>query len=126
MAKLIAIGIGGFVGAIFRYLISGYVHDYYRGGFPLGTFAVNLLGCFLLGLTMHLVESRGPFGPQMRAAITIGLLGAFSTYSTFAYETFEMLREQQYGQVLLNTGGQVMLGLAAVWLGVVVARFIAS
>lgn len=116
--RLCAIGIGGFVGAVLRYLVSGWVQD--RSGsivFPFGTAAVNLIGCFCIGLLAYLVESRSFFSVETRAFILIGLLGSFTTFSTFGSETLTLLRGGRLDLAVLYAGGQVAAGVAMVFAG---------
>ena len=112
------VGAGGFLGAVARYGLSGLVHRQLPlTTFPYGTLAVNLVGCLVIGLLLGLVESRQLFGPEFRTFALIGILGAFTTFSTFGYETFAMLRDGEHLRALLNVGAQVIFGLALVWLG---------
>lgn len=112
------VGSGGFVGAVLRYGLSGLVHRKFPAStFPYGTLAVNMLGCLAIGAFAGLVESRQLFNPEFRKFAMIGLLGAFTTYSTFGYETFAMLRDAQYARVAASVGIHVVLGLALVWAG---------
>jgi len=116
--RLCSIGLGGFVGAVLRYLVSGWVQD--RSGsiiFPYGTAAVNLIGCFIIGLLTFLVETRSFFSVETRAFILIGLLGSFTTFSTFGNETLALLRSGRIDMAAIYAGGQVVIGLIMVWLG---------
>ena len=116
--RLFAIGSGGFVGAVLRYLVSGWVQD--RSGsvfFPSGTVAVNMVGCFVIGLLTFLVESRSFFSVETRAFVLIGLLGSFTTFSTFGNETLTLLRSGRMDIAALYAGGQVVLGVFMVWFG---------
>lgn len=114
----VLVGVGGFAGAVLRYGLSGLVHRQVPWtGFPLGTLAVNLLGCLAIGLLAGLADSRQLFGPEARAFALIGLVGGFTTFSTFGYETFAMLRDQEYVRAAANVTSQVVLGLSAVWAG---------
>lgn len=112
------VGSGGFIGAMFRYGLSGLVQ---RGvalaSFPYGTLAVNMLGCLLIGVVVGLVDSRQLFAPELRLFVLIGVLGGFTTYSTFGYETFALLRDGDFLRALANVGIHVVLGLALVWAG---------
>ena len=118
LLNALAVGSGGFVGALARYGISGLVH---RGlplsTFPFGTLAVNLLGCLAIGTLTGLAESRQLFGPELRAFVIIGLLGSLTTFSTFGSETVTMLRDGEQLRALINVGAQVVFGLGLVWLG---------
>ncbi len=121
MLKLLAIGLGGFLGAITRYGLSGLVHQYAKSSFPLGTLVVNVAGCLAIGGLMCLVEERAFFAPNVRLFLLIGLLGSFTTFSTVGYETFELLRTGSIAWAVLNALANMLLGLLAVmlgWLGV--------
>ena len=112
------VGSGGFVGSMFRYGLSGLVHRKVSlSTFPYGTLTVNLLGCFLIGVFAGFAESRQLFGPEFRRFALIGLLGGFTTYSTFGYETFAMIRDAEYLRAAGNVAIHVVLGLALVWAG---------
>ena len=117
MVKWLIVGAGSFLGGIARYALSGLVHRWAGAGFPWGTLAVNVAGCFLIGGVLHLVEDRTLLGPDARLFVAVGLLGGFTTFSAFGWETFELLRGGQLGLALLNVGGNVAAGLTAVWLG---------
>ena len=116
MIELLLVGAGGFVGAVTRYLVSGWRLRRFGAGFPYGTLAVNVVGCLLIGAAMVLIDG-GRLGPRGRLFWTIGLLGALTTFSTFGYETLERVRDGNWlaaaGNVLLN----VALALAAVVAG---------
>lgn len=118
LINAVMVGSGGFVGAVFRYGLGGLVHR--RASlttFPYGTLAVNLLGCLLIGVIAGLAESRQLFGPEFRRFVLIGLLGGFTTYSTFGYESFAMMRDAEYFRAVVNIGVHVILGVALVWAG---------
>ena len=117
MLKLLAVGVGGFLGAVARYGLSGWVHRYAGASFPAGTLAVNVFGCFLIGVLMTLVEDRPLLSPETRMFLTVGLLGSFTTFSTVAFETFEMLRDRNPWVAGLNVAANLLVGLGAVWLG---------
>lgn len=113
-----AVGAGGFVGALARYGLGGIVHRAFSTTtFPVGTLAVNLLGCLLIGTLAGLVDSRQLFGPEARAFLLIGILGGFTTFSTFGYETVALLRDGELLRSAVNVGLNVVVGLALVWLG---------
>src|SRR5918996_90890 len=114
MAHVLIVGIGGFIGSILRYWLSGLTHRWVQDAFPAGTLLVNVLGCFALGLVMYLVEYREFFGAELRLFVTIGLLGGFTTFSTFGYETFALLRDSEHLQALASVAANVVIGTAAV------------
>jgi CrcB protein len=122
MVKLLIVGVGSFLGGMARYALSGLVHRYAGAGFPYGTLVVNVVGCFFIGAVLHLVEDRTLLGPDARLFVAVGLLGGFTTFSAFGYETIELLRGSELRLALLNVAGNVLLGLAAVWLGRTVLR----
>jgi fluoride exporter len=122
--NILIIGLGGFIGAILRYSISGWVHKVVSSTFPYGTLAVNILGSFILGFFLILAEERFSFSPLWRSFIAIGMMGALTTFSTFSYETFMMLQDNLYGQALLNIGVNVVVTLGAVWAGMSLARMV--
>lgn len=112
------VGSGGFLGALARYGLSGLVHRQLPlTTFPYGTLAVNLIGCFAIGALAGLAEVRQLFGPELRTFALIGLLGGFTTFSTFGYETWAMMRDAEYLRAGANVGVHVAAGLALVWLG---------
>jgi CrcB protein len=117
MAKWLVVGLGSFLGGIARYALSGLVHRWAGAGFPWGTLVVNVAGCFLIGGALHLVEDRAMLAPETRLFVAVGLLGGFTTFSAFGWETFELMRRSQPTLAILNVAGNVLLGLAAVWLG---------
>jgi CrcB protein len=116
------VGSGGFIGSLARYGVGGLVHRQLPLAiFPYGTLLVNLLGCLLIGAIAGLAESRQLFGPQFRQFALIGILGGFTTFSTFGFETVAMLRDADYLRAGANVGVNVAAGLALVWLGYQVA-----
>ena len=118
LINAVAVGSGGFIGALARYGLSGLVHRQVPlTTFPYGTLVVNLLGCLVIGVAAGLAESRQLFGPEFRTFALIGVLGGFTTYSTFSYETFAMIRDDEYLRAAANVGVHVILGLALVWVG---------
>ncbi|MCS6774129.1 MAG: fluoride efflux transporter CrcB [Anaerolineae bacterium] len=118
MLRILLIGAGGFIGAVLRYWLSGYVQRLARSElFPLGTLGVNVLGCLLIGFLSYLAEARSAFTPELRALVFTGILGGFTTFSTFSNETFNLLRGGEGLSALLNLVAHVVLGIGSVWLG---------
>ena len=118
MGNLVLIGVGGFVGAIARFWLSGRVQDLSGSiGFPYGTLVVNLAGCFLLGVLSYLVDARGLFSPEARSLLIVGLLGAFTTFSTFSSESLNLLMSGETLRAMINVSSSVLLGILAVWVG---------
>lgn len=117
MDKIIMVGVGGFIGAVLRYLVSGGVQAVSGIDFPYGTLVVNLLGCLLIGLTFEFDQWRAFFSPEMRMLVFTGIFGAFTTYSTFGNETWNLLYDGQTGLAFMNVGVHLVGGLLAVWLG---------
>lgn len=125
MTNILLVGFGGFIGSILRYLASGYVQQSMKGiDFPYGTLAVNAIGCFMIGFLAQLAESRGVFTSESRSFMFVGILGGFTTFSTFGNETLNLARDSQMMNALANVGANVILGLLAVWLGRTVSYLI--
>lgn len=112
------VGIGGFLGALARYGLAGLVHRIHgTSGFPYGTLVVNLVGCLLIGVVAGFMEGRQTFTPEFRLFALVGILGGFTTFSTFGYESFMLIRDTEYLRVFANVGLHVIGGLLLVWLG---------
>lgn len=124
--RFLWICLGGAVGTGARYLVSGWVLRWLGAGFPFGTLAVNLLGSFLLGLLMQIGLSTEAMSPTLRTALATGVMGGFTTYSTFSYETMRLLEAQSYGLAFLNVTTTVAACLLACYLGTAVARALAG
>lgn len=122
MGKLILAGLGGAIGSILRYSVSGFVQDLSRSiAFPYGTLAVNLIGCFAIGFLSQLAESRGYFTVETRTLVFVGVLGGFTTFSAFGNETMNLWREGESGLATLNVAAHLVLCLGAVWISRAVA-----
>lgn len=118
-----AVGLGGAAGTLLRWWATGAVYALIPAPrLPWGTLAVNVLGCFAIGLLGGLAETRGILTASARLFLLIGVLGGFTTFSTFGYETLALLREQAAARALLNVGLQVTLGLGAAWAGLASSR----
>ena len=116
MSLWLIVGFGGFIGAILRYWVSGWVQSEFVT-FPFGTLGVNFIGCLLLSLIMYASEYRGLFGEEARIFMTIGVLSSFTTMSTFSYESMKLLEQDQHILFGLNMVGTITLCLLAVYLG---------
>ena len=122
MRDIILIAMAGGLGAISRYEMSGLAHRLWGDGFPYGTLAVNVIGSFLIGLVMQASLSTDLVPPGWRLAATVGFLGAFTTFSTFSYETLGYIEDGAWLTAGLNTGVNVFLAILAVTFGVFLAR----
>lgn len=118
LRTLFLIGTGGFIGSIFRYLLSSFAQQLSNGlRFPIGTLTVNLVGCALVGVLVELADHRGLVSEDTRTFLIIGLLGGFTTFSAFGLETMGLLRNGEMGLALGNIVSHTIFGLIAVWLG---------
>lgn len=122
--RILSIGAGGFLGAIARYLLAKGVERYFKGTFPLGTLVVNLIGCFILGFILTVTLRKGVMHPDLRLAITTGFIGAFTTFSTFTYETLALFEGSHNLLALGNVLLSVVLGLALGWLGIMAGKLV--
>lgn len=121
MQTAIWIGVAGFFGSIARYLVSGAVSRVDES-FPWGTFVVNVSGSFVLGFLVAAFANRLVVHPDLRIALTVGFLGAYTTFSTLTLETFQLAEEQAWGWATANVLGSLLAGIAAVWLGTLAGR----
>jgi len=114
----------GALGTFMRYGLSGVVQKACGSSFPCGTLAVNITGCFLFGLIWSLAEDRLLISGEMRTVILIGFMGAFTTFSSFAFESVQLLRDAEWALALGNVMAQNMIGLACLFLGLVAGRLL--
>jgi CrcB protein len=114
--KLVWLALAGGLGALSRYGLAGLVHRLYGGSFPLGTFMVNVTGCLLFGLIWGLFDVRLAVPPTVRAAVLVGFMGAFTTFSTYMFEGADLLRQGQWAWAPAYLGGQIPAGLAGLTL----------
>lgn len=117
-----AVAAGGAVGSVFRFLVGSWFLQRVGPGFPWGTFAVNVTGAFAIGVVLELAQSRAGLNPYTRLFLATGILGGYTTFSAFAYETYLLGREALTAQAVLYGFGSVIAGVAAVFLGIVIAR----
>lgn len=122
MRQLLAIALGGAVGAALRWLLAGAVQRATGAAFPWGTLTVNAVGSFLLGFLFIYFLERSSMGELARLGVTVGLLGAFTTFSTYSLESILMLQEGDYAMAAANVIVQVVVCLVLAWLGVQLAR----
>lgn len=122
--KILVIGMGGFLGAVCRYGVAVWTGQRWGRSFPLGTFVINVSGSFLIGLLMPLLTERFIVNPQWRLLLVVGFLGAYTTFSTFEYETGALLKDGQWLYAGLNVMGSVVAGFIALKIGEVIAKSI--
>ncbi len=125
MRQILLIGLGGALGALLRYGLSGLVHEWSGSGFPWGTLAVNLTGCFAIGL-LWAAADEGFIGPSLSTFIFIGVLGAFTTFSTYGLETVHLARDGGFGSALWNIALSSGLGIPLAIGGIVLGRYLLS
>ena len=120
--RSIWIGLAGFFGAVARYQLDSLVARYHRSDFPWGTLVVNLSGCFLLGLVFTLSSARLDANPDLRAAVTVGFIGTYTTFSTFSLQAVRLTEDGAVGLALGYVGASVVVGLLAAWAGMAAGR----
>ena len=125
LPSFVIVAIGGALGSVFRYVIGSWVQILSRSiDFPFGTLAVNLVGCFAIGFLSQLAETRGAFTTETRLLVFIGILGGFTTFSSFANDSVNLMREGELLNALANVGANVIVGLSLVWLGRTISYWI--
>jgi CrcB protein len=122
MAKLLLLATGSLVGGFARYFMAGFVYRILGASFPYGTLAVNIAGCFLVGLLASLADKKFLIGPDMRLLLMVGFCGAFTTFSTFMLETAYLLRDGEVWQAFLNIVLSVTLGFFILRLGMLLGE----
>jgi len=124
LSKILLIGLAGFIGTLLRYWLSGEVAKRFGETFPLGTLIVNALGCFLAGVLFYFTYERFLATPTTRAVIFFGLLGGFTTFSSYGLQTFTLLRDGEVALALLNVALSNIAGVFLVWSGYKLAGLI--
>jgi CrcB protein len=120
--NILLIAIGGALGSVARYLLSASLLRVTGSLFPVGTFAVNVIGCLAFGVIAGAAEQRMPLSPELRALLLIGLLGGFTTFSSYAFESLALVRDGQFFAATVNIVGQVIAGLVGMWVGYVITN----
>lgn len=121
---LLIAGTGGFIGTILRYLVQILSERLTQSTFPVGTMIVNIAGSFLIGMVFAFAEKGNLMGPDWRIFLAVGVCGGFTTFSTFSMDSLNLLKDNSLFQFLLYAAGSMVLGLAAVYLGIVLVRSI--
>lgn len=124
MRIILIVGAGGFIGSVARYLAQQGISKVLPVIFPYGTLAVNITGCFLIGVVYAIAERSNAVSPEWRVFLTTGFCGGFTTFSTFSYEAFNLLREEQYVFLSLYISMSVILGIAATFFAIVLTRML--
>ncbi len=124
MLKLIYIATGSALGGVLRYLLSRVVQEQTDGLFPWGTFAVNIIGCFAIGLIYALIDRGYNISPEMRLFLTVGFCGGFTTFSTFAHENYLLFQSDHFPTVALYAALSLLFGFTAAWAGHLVPRLL--
>ena len=124
VAKIACIGLAGALGALCRYWLAGFVQQMTGQGFPLGTAMVNILGCFLFGFIATLIDERMVLPPEAKVYLLTGFMGAFTTFSTYTFETASLIRYSQWLLAGANILGQTLLGLMFLFMGIFLARLL--
>lgn len=122
MGQVLAIGIGGAIGSLLRFWMSGWVHALAGRGFPYGTLTVNVLGCLAMGVLFVLLTERFSDNAVLRAGMLIGVLGGFTTFSSFSIETFNLIEQGAHFKALTNMALSLALCVGATWIGVIFGR----
>jgi len=122
MKQILAIAAGGAVGSLLRFWMSQWVHTLADRSFPYGTLVVNVLGCLAMGFLFVLFIDRLSDNPVLRAGILIGLLGGFTTFSSFSIETFNLIEQGAWARAVANMTGSLLLCVSATWVGVLLGR----
>ncbi len=122
MNQVLAIAVGGAVGGVLRFWMSTWVHTFAGRSFPYGTLAVNVLGCLVIGFLFVLFLERFSSDTVLRAGLLIGLLGGFTTFSTFSIETFNLIEQGAYMKASINMTASLILSVGATWIGILIGR----
>lgn len=122
MAELIVVAVGGSIGATTRYLVSLWAANRFGAEFPYGTLIVNIVGCFMIGAFMTAATERFVASPYWRLLVTVGFIGGLTTFSSFSFETLNLLREGTIFPAVVNVLANVIIGFLATWAGIMIVR----
>jgi CrcB protein len=118
------VGLGGFLGANARYLLGGYISERWGAVFPLGTFVINVTGSFILGFFMAYAQDRPWLEPTARLMFAVGFVGAYTTFSTFEYESMRLIQQRELMLAMVNVFGSLLTGAIAVFAGLALGEWI--
>jgi CrcB protein len=118
---ILIVGTGGFIGSVMRYLLQIFVEKGMSSTFPMGTFIANIAGSFIIGIVFALAEKQ-MMNSEWRLFMSVGICGGFTTFSAFAFNNFNMIKEHSWNQLILNVGGNLILGVFAVYLGIILVK----
>ena len=121
LRTVLLVGTGGFIGSVMRYLLQVFVEKGMASTFPMGTLIANIAGSFLIGIVFALAEKQ-IMNSEWRLFMSVGICGGFTTFSAFAFNNFTMIKEHSWNQLLLNVGGNLILGVFAVYLGIILVK----
>ncbi len=124
--KLILLAAAGALGTLSRYGLGVLVEKWAGGPFPWGIFAANMLGCLMFGFVFEFTKARSDWSPDVQFVVLTGFMGAFTTFSTYAFQTSAFLRESQWGLAMVNITAQNVVGIACVFLGVALGKVLAG
>jgi CrcB protein len=124
LRTILLVGSGGFIGSVMRYMVQYYMEKSLTSTFPWGTIIANIAGSFIIGIVFALAEKGNLMNAEWRIFLAVGICGGFTTFSSFAYNNLTMLNERAWGSLLLNIGGNLFLGILAVYLGIILIRLI--
>jgi len=124
LRSALIVGTGGFIGSIARYLLQVGIEKGLTSTFPFGTFIANISGSFVIGMVYAISEKGNLMSPEWRLFFAVGLCGGYTTFSAFSYNNLNLLKENALIYFFLNTGGSLFFGILAVYLGIVITRFL--